>query len=161
MKVQNLYAVMAGTLQGFFKDIEVARETSVGALSAHLTPDCQRIMGPSTFLTAAQLPADLTLNNTAYEGLMVGELSVTASNGFTVSDAVIDVKSRKASAMTTYHVTLCGPEPRPHWDLSLTWFFDLTEDGCQIKRIVELLDPQPVLEEATAAAELVAQGVKC
>jgi hypothetical protein len=160
MKPQRLYATMAATLQAFLKDLEIARDTQqISALSAHLTPDCQRHLGPSTFLKLAGLPPATVLNNTAYEGVLAAELSVMESGSSVIIESTIDVEARKASMLTTFIGTLCGGQPTPV--LNFTLFVDFTDDGSLIRRVVQWLDPEPALEESALVQQLVEQGVTC
>lgn len=104
------------------------------------------------------LPVDFAYNNTAYEEASRPELTVTASNSFTVSDLVVDVQNKKGAALTMYHVTLCGQE---QIDVQFSWYLDLSDDGKMIQNIVENVDPSPLLAEATLAMQIYESGQTC
>lgn len=158
VKTQHLYTTIAATVQAFFDSYPIARETDPSALSSTLTPDCLRYLRPFTFLDTVGLPRDFAYNNTAYEATMTAELSVTASNGWTVYETVVDAQRLKASALATYHVSLCGTDPI---DLELSFYWDFTEDGKQIKKVVEFLDTVPTINESTLAIQIASSGQTC
>ncbi|KAI1391908.1 uncharacterized protein F4822DRAFT_388865 [Hypoxylon trugodes] len=135
--LNDLHTTLETTLKAFFNDYTVAlREKDVTRISASLTPDCKRLLKPAYFPVAYPF-VKAEESNAEYEARMKGELSIMESTSAEIHEITIDPIKRKGSAYVTHINKLRGKDTG---NIDICWYFDFSDDGKKISRIVEFID---------------------
>ncbi|KAI0384954.1 hypothetical protein F5Y04DRAFT_202130 [Hypomontagnella monticulosa] len=135
--MDDLHATIESTVAAFFEGYALAaRDKNASLISTTLSADCKRYLKPSSF-TAAYPFIKAVETNAEYEARMGPEIATMEETRFKVLESVIDPAKRKASASTEYWLKIAGSAPTT---MEICWYFDFTDDGKKISRIVEFID---------------------
>ncbi|EOO02479.1 hypothetical protein UCRPA7_2019 [Phaeoacremonium minimum UCRPA7] len=106
-------------------------------ISRHLAPDCKRYFGPVGYLTAMGLPPDFGFSVPEYQAAYEQHMPIWAVKSTDILNVVIDEAGRKAAARSICHGEFCDGDK---FALDFTWFLEFSEDGTEIKKVLEFVD---------------------
>ncbi|KAL0935454.1 uncharacterized protein CTRU02_210045 [Colletotrichum truncatum] len=134
----EVYQTIEKTLHEFIQGYEnAAKHNDASHVSAKLAPDCKRRILPSSFFRNLGVPTDFVLDNKSYEAKFGEDLSVQGVTKTEVSHITIDAWSKKAAATSAHTVTYIDGET---YLMEIAWYLTFSEDGTQVKEIIEFID---------------------
>lgn len=116
---------------------DATRANDGNLISRHLAPDCKRIFGPVGYLTAMGLPPDFGFSVAEYQSAYEQHMPIWAVKSTEILNVVVDPVGKKAAARSICHGEFCDGDK---FALDFTWFLDFSDDGTEIKKILEFVD---------------------
>ncbi|UNI17097.1 hypothetical protein JDV02_003473 [Purpureocillium takamizusanense] len=135
--MSSLAQAIEATTRGFLQSYVNASETkSMDALTAHVTDDCRRYIGPPAFLKARGAPSDFSMSNEEYAAEFNG-MEHYSFEDHVMYDLIVDTQNRRAAARSEILIKFNSGETASR---NFVWFLDFNEDGSKIVKIYVQLD---------------------
>ncbi|KAI1136824.1 hypothetical protein F5Y05DRAFT_105097 [Hypoxylon sp. FL0543] len=147
----DLRSTIESTLLALLKTQAISSSNrDASRIAALLTPDCKWFIKPESFIS--RYPFIKSPRTVAdEEEHLAREISVLDESRVNILDSVVDAAARKASARTELWTKYAGNEPST---MEICWYFDFTDDGKKVSRVVEFIDTSAsskVLEDMAKA----------
>jgi hypothetical protein len=129
--------------------VQASATRDMTRLSAQLTPDCVRHLGPPYYLLGLGAPSTFTMTNTEYESEF-GTMEFYTFDTHELFDLAVDTESRRSAARSEIKGTFFDGNSLLR---SFVWFLDFNEDGTKITNVYQHND----LAEGKAFREKIAE----
>ncbi|KAJ4258271.1 hypothetical protein NW762_008420 [Fusarium torreyae] len=139
---QDLRRKIEATVASFFAAYEDGKaQNNPSLINRDVTKDCLRYLLPDSFRKSLGLPQDFAMSNEIYEQNYINDLKIGGVHNTVSSDLTIDLDARKAALTTKSDMIFNEGDTLA---LEFAWFFDFTEDGSKIKKVMEFVNPDAV-----------------
>ncbi|KAH8886460.1 hypothetical protein GQ53DRAFT_599191, partial [Thozetella sp. PMI_491] len=116
--------------------VQASATKDMTRLSAQLTPDCARHLGPPYYLVGLGAPPTFTMTNAEYESEF-GTMEFYTFDSHDLFDLVVDTEKRRSAVRSELNGTFFDGNSLSR---SFVWFLDFNEDGTKITQVYQYND---------------------
>ncbi|KAK0383692.1 hypothetical protein NLU13_9603 [Sarocladium strictum] len=148
--MSTLAKVMRATAEAYLNSfVRASRNKDIREISVNCTDDCQRLVGPASFLQLVGAPLDLKMSNAEYES-QFGTMAFYNLQACIISKLVVDEETLRAAAKSELIGEFVDGRKISRTNV---WFLDFTADGTKICKVYQHLDFHEALEFRRVLAE--------
>lgn len=138
--MSTLAETMEKTTRAFLQDyVDASKGKNMDLISAHLTDDCRRYVGPGPFLRSKGAPEDFSMGNAEYQQEF-NDMSLYEFDEHRVYHLVIDAPNLKAAARSEIFARFYADNVTG--SRNFCWFLDFNEDGTKIRKCFQQVDTE-------------------